>query len=191
MPGVRFFYELGKMAKSKPNWVKAKAMFEAGKSFRQIEAETGIDNSNISKRAKKEFWERTAEIPKLIADAVSVQERITALDVPQQAIVTADIKNAVEEMEKKRRYQEFLENATHKNLTHMMSKVIPHKDKNGIVIDPQASVLEHVQAQTALNRGSELLIGKNPDMVINNTNAQQTDLRTAVIFNIEDGRLSS
>ena len=172
------------MAKSKPDWIKAKAMYEAGKSLRQIEAETGIDNSNISKRAKKEFWERTAEIPKLIADAVSVQERITALDLPQQAVVTADIKNAVEEMEKKRKYQEFLENATHKNLTHMMSKVIPHKDKNGIVIDPEASVSEHVQAQNALNRGAELLIGKNPELVINNTNAQQNNQDKRRVFHV-------
>jgi len=37
-----------------------------------------------------------------------------------------------------------------------------------------------VQAQNALNRGQELLIGKNPDMVINNTNAQQTIVEPAL-----------
>jgi len=44
------------MAKSKPDWVKAKAMYETGKSLRQIAAEIGVDNSNLSKLAKRECW---------------------------------------------------------------------------------------------------------------------------------------
>jgi hypothetical protein len=163
------------MAKIKPDWTKAKAMYETGKSLRQIACETYIDNSNISKRAKKDGWVRTAEIPQLIVDAVSVQERITALDLPHKEIVTAEIKKQIDEAEKKRKHLEFLENSTYQNLTHMMKKVIPHKDKKGNVIDPEASISEHVQAQNALNKGAELLAGKNPDTVINNTNAQQNN----------------
>jgi len=87
------------MAKSKPDWIKAKAMYEAGKSLRQIAAECFIDNSNISKRAKKEGWQRTAELPQLIADAVSVERRITALDLPQQSAVTAEIAKQLEGMQ--------------------------------------------------------------------------------------------
>jgi hypothetical protein len=45
------------MAKSKPDWIKAKAMYETGKSLRQIADACFIDNSNISKRAKKEGWQ--------------------------------------------------------------------------------------------------------------------------------------
>jgi hypothetical protein len=44
------------MAKSKPDWIKAKALYEAGKSLRQIAAETFIDHSAIGKRAKREGW---------------------------------------------------------------------------------------------------------------------------------------
>jgi len=77
------------------DWTKAKALYEVGKSLRDISKETGIDNSNISKRAKKEGWSRE-ELPRLVSDAVRVQEEITALSLPQQEIVTAEVKKILE-----------------------------------------------------------------------------------------------
>jgi len=47
------------MAKKKaPDWDKAKLLFELDKPFSFIEAETGINKGTISKRSKKEAWER-------------------------------------------------------------------------------------------------------------------------------------
>jgi len=155
-------------------WAKAKALYGNGKSLREIEKAVGIPYKTVEYRAKKEGWSCT-EVAQAIQDKVRVESAILHMDVAQKEIVAQEVAQQLEEIEKKRRYQEFLESATHKNLTHMMKKVIPYKDKNGIVIDPEASVSEHVKAQNALNRCAELLIDKNPDMVINNTNAQQNN----------------
>ena len=69
-------------------WDKTKALYELGKSLRDISEETGIDNSNISKRAKKDGWERNI-LPQIIDDKArilienkAVEEKITAL-LPQ------------------------------------------------------------------------------------------------------------
>ena len=77
------------------DWGRARALYEAGKSLREISKDTHIDNSNISKRAKKENWSRTG-LPELIADAVRVHEEITALELPQQGVVTAEIARILE-----------------------------------------------------------------------------------------------
>lgn len=50
-------------------WDKAKALFEADKSLRDIEKATGLDNSNIAKKAKAENWQRGV-LPRLIHDSV-------------------------------------------------------------------------------------------------------------------------
>ena len=63
---------------TKGDWDKAKALYEADKSLRQISDETRIDNSNIAKRAKKEEWQRGV-LPKLIEDTARVREEFTAL----------------------------------------------------------------------------------------------------------------
>ena len=67
------------MAKIKPDWIKAKALFEVGKSLRDIAKESFIDHSRIGKIAKKEGWERLPGIPQLVTDAVSVEMRKATL----------------------------------------------------------------------------------------------------------------
>ncbi|MGB4498358.1 MAG: hypothetical protein WBI40_06645 [Methylococcaceae bacterium] len=77
------------MARATANqWAQARALYEAGEPLRDIESATGIDNSNISKRAKKEGWNRGV-LPQIIDDKVlnliekkAIDERITAL-LPQ------------------------------------------------------------------------------------------------------------
>lgn len=46
------------MAIDKEIWNKAKALFEQGLSLSQIELETNINKTSISKQAKKENWEK-------------------------------------------------------------------------------------------------------------------------------------
>ena len=79
------------MARAKPDWIMAKALYEKGTSLREISKVVFIDNSNIAKKAKAEGWQRTAELPQLIADGVSVQSRFTALELPQQRVVMDSI----------------------------------------------------------------------------------------------------
>lgn len=82
------------MAKATANqWAQARALYEAGESLRDISDKTKIDNSNISKRAKKEGWERGV-LPQLADDKAriliekkAIDEKITALLPHQREIV--------------------------------------------------------------------------------------------------------
>jgi len=47
------------VAISKDKWLEAKALFEFGKSLTEIQDETGIDKSSVSKKAKLEKWEKS------------------------------------------------------------------------------------------------------------------------------------
>jgi hypothetical protein len=47
------------MAKATPQlWAQAKALFETGKSLSEISSATGIDRALISRKAKKEGWQK-------------------------------------------------------------------------------------------------------------------------------------
>lgn len=82
------------MARATANqWAQAKALYEAGESLRDIENETKINNGNISKRAKKEGWQR-GKLQQITADKVlnliekkAIDERITALSKQEREIV--------------------------------------------------------------------------------------------------------
>jgi len=47
------------VAISKDKWLEAKALFEFGKSLTEIQDETGINKSSVSKKAKLEKWEKS------------------------------------------------------------------------------------------------------------------------------------
>jgi hypothetical protein len=89
------------MARATANqWAQAKALYEAGESLRDISEKTKIDNSNISKRAKKEGWERgilpqiAKDKARILIEKKGVDEKITALLPHQREIV----ENAVIDM---------------------------------------------------------------------------------------------
>jgi hypothetical protein len=68
------------------NWTQAKIMFEMGKSLNQISNELGIDKGNISKKAKKDNWQK-GKLQPLIQDAVRVEEAFTTLSQLELAAV--------------------------------------------------------------------------------------------------------
>ena len=156
------------MAKVKPNWIKAKAMYEAGKSLRDIAKVTFIDNSNISKKAKAEGWYRDSELPHLISDAVSVNARLTALDLPQLEFITEEIDKQVEGM---------LFYSSH---ARKVAKVAIDKLKD------EPSIFGAKTAMATLKEGMivEGLVPFYPNSTtINNSNAQQNN---AVVRSLDD-----
>lgn len=46
------------MAHSEESWLEAKSMFEAGMSLSDIEKDTGISKGQISKKSKREDWQK-------------------------------------------------------------------------------------------------------------------------------------
>ena len=76
------------------DWAKAKVMFEMGKSLNQISNELGIDKGNISKKAKKDNWQK-GKLQPLIQDAVRVQEAFTTLSRPELEAVVNERDNII------------------------------------------------------------------------------------------------
>lgn len=68
------------MAISQELWDKAKALFEQGLSLNEIELETEINRSTISKKAKNENWVK-AKNQQLKADIKAIDKEKSTLDV--------------------------------------------------------------------------------------------------------------
>ncbi len=141
------------MAKTTPaDWEKAKALFEAGKSLSEINAETGIDRATVSKRAKKDGWEKGI-YQQLILDGSRVKAEISTL--------SSTVLNVVEkEIEERTKHIQFFTNAAIKNVQESMS--LQCVDQSEF----------KARADTIL-KGKETVLGKETGNVINNTNAQQ------------------
>ena len=58
------------MAIKKEIWDKAKLLFEYGKSLSEIQKETGINRSTISKKSKEESWQKSTENSTLIQQEI-------------------------------------------------------------------------------------------------------------------------
>jgi predicted transcriptional regulator len=76
------------MAKPTPEILaKARALFEAGKSLREIEADTGISPATLSRISKKEGWKKD-ELKQLVSSMA--QDRVTfeTLEATQKEVVS-------------------------------------------------------------------------------------------------------
>ncbi len=136
------------MARITPDqWLKAKSLFEAGKSLSEIHKETTIDKAAISRAAKKESWEK-GKNQQLILDAARVTEEMSTLSSTALDVV-------VKEIDERTKHIQFFNNATLKNLSLMTRK-----------LDEGTSVLEHKIAQDAIAKGRETVLGKTPDTAI-------------------------
>jgi hypothetical protein len=143
-------------------WAKARALFEVGKSLSAINLETGIDRAAISRKAKKDGWIK-GEQQQLIVDAARVRVELSTLEPVLLSVVDAEIKERT-------KHTQILNNMTLKNLAVMNKKVNEDFEMN-----------EHKLFQETVNKASEQLLGKDPQTVINNTNAQQPIFMTRVI----------
>ena len=137
-------------------WAKAKALFEIGQSLSKIFLATGIDRAAISRRAKKDGWIK-GEMQQLIVDAARVKVELSTLE---PLLLSAVVK----EIDERTKHIQILNNMTLKNLAIMNKKVNEDFEMN-----------EHKLFQETVNKASEQLLGKDPQTVINNTNAQQNN----------------
>lgn len=137
---------------TKEDWAIAKALFEAGKSLSEINVDTGIDRSTVSKRAKKDGWEKGV-YQQLIVDGARVKAEISTLSSTVLSVVEKEI-------DERTKHIKFFANAAIKNVDEAMD------NKCHDQADFKA------RADTIL-KGKETVLGKDAQMVINNTNAQQ------------------
>ncbi len=84
------------MAKAtQAQWDKAKALYEAGKSLREIELETEISKDSIARAAKKETWNHGI-LRQVTQDSVRVLTDLRQLNDTQKEVVSKEIKKAVD-----------------------------------------------------------------------------------------------
>jgi hypothetical protein len=137
------------MAKAtEKEWARAKALFEAGKSLRDISDTVGIPFKTIDYRSKKEVWQKGV-LTQLISDTARVSQEFSTLEVAQQQVVSKEVSF-------KLMAEEFFNQATMKNCKVMMRKVTEETD-----------IVGHRIAQETLNKGRENILGKLPDSTTN------------------------
>jgi hypothetical protein len=79
------------MAKiSDSDWAKARALFEAGKSFREIDEATGINYKSVERTSKKEAWQKGI-LSQLISDKTRVEAEFVTLESAQAEVVTNEV----------------------------------------------------------------------------------------------------
>lgn len=188
------------MAISQEIWNKAKALFEQGLSLSEIELETEIKRSSISKKAKAENWNKSVN-QQLKADIKAIDKEKSTLD--------AKINNAVEKLSKLSDFDitildEQIFNETgnksllfstanlsliRKNqmLTKNTKQVIDYEtlyDDNGkiigkkpIAVDIELSPIDYKSLDEGIDKNAITLeIGqRHSNQIINNTNATQNN----------------
>jgi len=134
----------------------ALALFRAGKSVRECEKLTNINYKKIEREAKKRGISK-GDVSQLTARMAKDKIEFVALPVAVQNVVT-------KEVDERTKHIQILNNMTLKNLAVMNKKVNENFEMN-----------EHKLFQETVNKASELLLGKEPQTIINNTNAQQNN----------------
>lgn len=74
------------MAYSKEQWERAKALFILGYSLGDIADDTGISKGQISKKSKKENWEKETDKTTLKADIVEFDKKKETLEAEKETI---------------------------------------------------------------------------------------------------------
>lgn len=152
------------MALSVSQWEKVKAMFELGVALNEIAKETKIDKGSVSRKAKQEGWVKGKMQP-TVAKEVQARQALKEVDA-EKATLNATERVAIDAVVAKRLHHlQFFETA---NL--LVAKTAANKlQRDGI----NATYQDVNAAASAILKAQEGVLGKNPDTVINNTNAVQ------------------
>ena len=160
------------MAKATPQlWAQAKALFETGKSLSEISLATGIDRALISRKAKKEGWQKGI-YQQLIQDGSRVASELSTLESTVKQVVV----EGIDELTKTR---EWFSKAGLK-VASMAVKSMGNDPKPidcKIVADTLVSTM----------KVSGVVPYYPTSAVINNTNAQQNNEPMKIIIERDNG----
>lgn len=146
------------MAYSVEKWERTRAYFESGQyTLSQISEKVGISKSKISERAKKEQWERGKN-----ADYIEAKKTIAATKGNEKGMTVAILDEIADE---KTKHLLYFQNAALRN-QKIADEMLEMSDK-----------IADVEAHSRITaRNKETIFGKEPQTIINNTNAQQTEV---------------
>jgi gatB/yqey family protein len=154
------------MAYSVEKWERTRAYFESGQyTLSQISEKVGISKSKISERAKKEQWERGKN-----ADYIEAKKTIAATKGNEKRMTVAILDEIADE---KTKHLLYFQNAALRN-QKIADEMLEMSDK-----------IADVEAHSRITaRNKETIFGKEPQTIINNTNAQQnevTEIRRTIV----------
>lgn len=167
------------MAYSQEKWDKAKGFFEAGLTLSQIKEKTGIDRSAISRKAKKQQWQQGKNSDYIEAKEIIATKKATESNT---SIVCAD-----EVADDNIRRKNLIYGLTEKilnNIDNTISETVTIEDEEGNEIEKPISLdsksaKEYIEA---IDKASVTLgvnqRHANSQVNIQNTNAQQTNIKT-------------
>jgi len=153
------------MAYPDNQWAKVQAMFELGLPLNEIAKECGIDKGSVSRKAKQAGWLKGKMQP-TVAKEVQARQALKEVEA-EKATLNATERVAIDVAVAKRlQHLQFFETA---NL--LVAKTAANKlQRDGL----NASYQDVNAAANAIAKAQDGVLGKNPDTVINNTNAVQT-----------------
>lgn len=186
------------MAISKESWKRAKAYFEAGKSLNFIHDKLKISKSAISRKAKKDEWEKCKTQP--LKDAVVELEAEKATHEAKKATVTQqlatledyEVEILGELIEDETKIKSLLTNATVLNLVRINQALKDNTKVEKIGIGEGMQTFQEVnlgssdfkQLQEAIDKAS-ITLGVNqrhaPKTDIKVTQGQQTNIEAPEI----------
>lgn len=154
------------MATSDSDWKQAKALFEAGKSFRDIEKEIGISRASLNRTSKKEGWQK-GELRQLVSSMAQDRVAFETLEPAQKEIVSQLVDDESERIlyfKKKREkiadlaYQRIEKSLLSCEDQHVKS-LVEAADKVNVMVEtaprfnPNSTTINNVNAQQ--NNGGE------------------------------------
>lgn len=154
------------MAYSDDQWAKVRALYEVGKSMPEIIEQADIkDRASIYRKAKTDGWSK-GQNATLVQKKVEAKQTLALADaeIATKSDIERDIINTA--VAEQLAAVKFFRGA---NMLVANTVAIKVKEQGR-----NASFMELAQAATALTKTQEAVLGKAPEMVINNNNAVQT-----------------
>lgn len=75
------------MAYKPEQWARARALFELGRSLGEIEADCGITKGQLSKRSRRDGWEKETGKTSLKSDIVEFERKKETLDAEKETLI--------------------------------------------------------------------------------------------------------
>ena len=155
------------MAHSERQWAIIKAYYERGLSLAEIVARDDVaikSRGSISKRAKADGWGVSGEKKHLVEDEVKAKRFLSGLI--EQKETFAPVERNIHDVLVSERLQDV---TLCRNINHTIADLLKKKLRSdGETIEYR----DLLAGATAITRVQENLLGKQPDTVINNVNAQ-------------------
>ena len=146
------------MAYTESQWEKARAYYEAGMTLSQIKDKTNIARNTISQRAKREQWEHSKNSEYIEAKIKVESQKGTILE--QSGSVALNIADDIAFNKAKA-------------LTLFQDSALRNQKKANDMLDLTDDMKDIESHARITKTNKEIVLGKDPETVINNANVQE------------------